>query len=259
MDQFAVEAIDIRMMRRCIELSRIATTQGEFPFAALICSKDGTVLAEATNRVARDRDVTRHAELLAVSEAQKVLGQAGLAECTIYSNLEPCVMCSFPIRESRIGRVVFGIRSPMMGGFSRWNVLGDRVMSKHMPAIFQRGSRNRRRAARGGGRESVDGLEPGDLGDHHYPRLLRRRSLPFAPRSLVGSASCPVQVMGTEDLPQPGAAGVPASISARQRARFSPSASASAAVRALAPPSIARAAGMRPASAGRMMRVSIAK
>ena len=109
MDQFAIEAIDIRMMRRCIELSRIATTQGEFPFAALICSKDGTVLAEATNRVARDRDVTRHAELLAVSEAQKVLGQAGLAECTIYSNLEPCVMCSFPIRESRIGRVVFGI------------------------------------------------------------------------------------------------------------------------------------------------------
>jgi len=136
MDQFAIEAIDIRMMRRCIELSRIGTTQGEFPFAALICSKDGTVLAEATNRVARDRDVTRHAELLAVSEAQKVLGQAGLAECTIYSNLEPCVMCSFPIRESRIGRVVFGIRSPMMGGFSRWNVLGDRVISKHMPEYF---------------------------------------------------------------------------------------------------------------------------
>jgi tRNA(adenine34) deaminase len=136
MDQLAIEAIDVRMMRRCIELSRIATTQGEFPFAALICSKDGTVLAEATNRVARDRDVTRHAELLVVSEAQKVLGQAGLAECMIYSNIEPCVMCSFPIRESRIGRAVFGIRSPMMGGFSRWNVLGDRVISKHMPEYF---------------------------------------------------------------------------------------------------------------------------
>jgi tRNA(adenine34) deaminase len=73
MDPCAVEAIDFRMMRRCIELSRIATTQGEFPFASLICSKEGTVLIEVTNRVARDRDITRHAELLAVSEAQKVL------------------------------------------------------------------------------------------------------------------------------------------------------------------------------------------
>src|SRR5438128_8092438 len=107
MDQFAIEAIDIRMMRRCIELSRIATTQGEFPFAALICSKDGTVLAEATNRVARDRDVTRHAELLAVSEAQKVLGQAGLAECTIYSNPGTLrdVLVPDPREPDRPGRV----------------------------------------------------------------------------------------------------------------------------------------------------------
>src|SRR6266567_9042530 len=121
MDQFAIEAIDIRMMRRRIELSRIATTQGEFPFAALICSKDGTVLAEATNRVMRDRDVTRHAELLAVAEAQRLLGRICLSDCMIYSNIEPCVMCSFPIRESGISRVGFGLRSPLMGGFSRWN------------------------------------------------------------------------------------------------------------------------------------------
>src|SRR5947207_12399993 len=98
MDPCAIKAIDFRMMRRCIELSRIATTQGEFPFAALICSKDGSVLVEVTNRVARDRGVTRHAELLAVSEAQQILGQASLGDCMIYSNIEPCVMCSFPIR-----------------------------------------------------------------------------------------------------------------------------------------------------------------
>src|SRR5207249_2479888 len=115
---------------------RIASAQGEFPFAALICANDGSVLAQATNRVVRDRDVTRHAELVAVSDAQKLLGQGGLAGCTIYSTVEPCVMCSFPIRESRIGRVVFAMRSPMMGGFSRRNVLGDRVLCKHMPEVF---------------------------------------------------------------------------------------------------------------------------
>ena len=136
MDHFAWDGVDSRMMRRCIELSRIASTQGEFPFAALICAQDGSVIAEAANRVLRDRDVTRHAELLAVSDAQKVLGPAGLAGCTLYSNIEPCVMCSFPIRESRVSRVVFGMRSPMMGGFSRWNVLGDRVLSQQMPEVF---------------------------------------------------------------------------------------------------------------------------
>ena len=69
MDQFAVDATDVRMMRRCIELSRIASMQGEFPFAAQISAQDGSVIAEAANRVARDRDVTRHAELLAISDA----------------------------------------------------------------------------------------------------------------------------------------------------------------------------------------------
>jgi tRNA(adenine34) deaminase len=136
MDQWAADVLDRRMMRRCIELSRMAVREGEFPFAALVFANDGTVIAEATNRVARDKDVTRHAELLAVSAAQTILGQAGLAGCTIYSSVEPCVMCSFPIRESRIARVVFGIRSPMMGGFSRWNVLGDGALCEHMPEYF---------------------------------------------------------------------------------------------------------------------------
>jgi tRNA(adenine34) deaminase len=86
--------------------------------------------------VAQDADVTKHAEILAISEAQKVLGRTDLSDCTIYSNVEPCPMCSFPIRETRIGRVVFAISSPMMGGFSKWNVLGDKEISNVMPEVF---------------------------------------------------------------------------------------------------------------------------
>src|SRR6266702_242830 len=112
MDRFMTEAIDFRMMRRCIELSRTATIHGEFPFAALISSNDENVVAEAANRVSRDGDVTRHAELLAISEAQKVLGRTDLSDSSIYSNIEPCVMCSFPIREAGIRRVAFALRSP---------------------------------------------------------------------------------------------------------------------------------------------------
>lgn len=135
MDQLTFDAVDKRMMQRCIALSREATAEGEFPFASLIC-RDGEIIAEATNRVARDRDITRHAELLAVSKAQQVLGRVRLDRCTIYSNVEPCVMCSFPIREARISRVLYAIASPLMGGCSRWNVLCDHAISNIMPEAF---------------------------------------------------------------------------------------------------------------------------
>ena len=93
-------------------------------------------MAETTNRVAQDRDVTRHAEMVAICEAQEALGSTDLSDCTIYANMEPCVFCSYAIRESRIGKVVFSMRSPVMGGASRWNILGDRVLSDTMPEVF---------------------------------------------------------------------------------------------------------------------------
>jgi tRNA(adenine34) deaminase len=128
-------AIDFKMMRRCIELSADAVRSQELPFSCVIC-RDGEVVAEAINRVVQDADVTKHAEILAISEAQRVLGRSDLSDCTIYSNVEPCPMCSFPIRETRIRRVVFAISSPMMGGFSKWNVLGDNEISHVMPEVF---------------------------------------------------------------------------------------------------------------------------
>ena len=89
-------ALDLTMMARCIEVARIGGTQGEFPFGAVIC-RGGDIIVETTNQVLRSADVTRHAELVALSEAQKVLGQTILNECTLYSVVEPCPMCSFPI------------------------------------------------------------------------------------------------------------------------------------------------------------------
>ena len=132
MDQ---SAIDLKMMRRCVELSAAAVTRRELPFSCVIC-RDGEIVAEAINRVVADADVTKHAEILAISEARRILGRSDLSDCTIYSNVEPCPMCSFPIRETRIGRVVYAISSPMMGGFSKWNVLGDNEISNVMPEVF---------------------------------------------------------------------------------------------------------------------------
>jgi tRNA(adenine34) deaminase len=135
MDRPIVSEIDLMMMERCVELARTAGGSGEFPFAALVCNGEG-VVSEAINRVDRDADVTRHAELVVVSEAQRVLGRNDLSDCTIYSTVEPCAMCSFPIRETRISKVVFALRSPLMGGFSKFGILQDSNISSAMPEFF---------------------------------------------------------------------------------------------------------------------------
>jgi len=129
------KASDEDLMRYCFALAEKAAAQGEYPYAAVV-ARNGTIVAETTNRVARDRDVTRHAELVAISLAQDALRITDLSDCTIYANMEPCALCCYAIRESRIGRVVFSVRSPAMGGTSRWDILGDRHLSDKMPEVF---------------------------------------------------------------------------------------------------------------------------
>jgi len=126
---------DLQMMERCLELAQYGAKKGELPFGAVIVSR-GHVIAEATNCVSSESDVTRHAELLALSKAQKVLKRKRLQDCTLYSIVEPCPMCSFPAREARIGRVAFALSSPVMGGYSKWDVLKDDDLSNKLPEVF---------------------------------------------------------------------------------------------------------------------------
>jgi tRNA(adenine34) deaminase len=135
MDAPPVEQHDRRMMARAIALSKQSGAAGEYPYGVLVC-RAGEVVAEAINRVKHERDVTRHAEVVAISAAQKALGSNSLDDCVIYGSAEPCVLCSYAIRESRIGRVVFGLHSPHMGGLSKWNVLKDEGISRNMPEVF---------------------------------------------------------------------------------------------------------------------------
>jgi tRNA(adenine34) deaminase len=127
--------LDLRMMARCIALSHDSVAAGELPFGCVIC-RDGEVVAESTNRVKRDRDVIRHAEIVAMSQAQRVLGTNRLSRCTLYSSVEPCGMCSYCIRETRMRKVVYAIRSPIMGGHSKWKLLQDKELSGVLPEVF---------------------------------------------------------------------------------------------------------------------------
>lgn len=130
-----LQSLDEQMMRRCLALAAQSSKQSEYPFGAVVV-RNGEIVAEATNRVARDCDVTHHAEVVAMAEAQQRLGNTDLSDCTLYSNVEPCALCSYTIREARLARVVFALRSPVMGGFSRWNILNDRDLSAAIPQVF---------------------------------------------------------------------------------------------------------------------------
>lgn len=99
-------------------------------------SHNGEIVCETTSAVKESGDVTHHAELLAISKAFRVLNRVSLEDCTIYSNAEPCAFCCYAMRESRIGRVVYGIPAPLTGGVSRWNILGDTGLSDKLPEVF---------------------------------------------------------------------------------------------------------------------------
>jgi len=129
------DATDKAMMARCIELSRIAASNGEYPFGTVI-ALDGQIVAEGINSSIRDGDVTRHAEIIALSHAQSTAGRERLRRYTLYSNIEPCAMCAYCIREAWVSRVVYALDSPVMGGLSKWNVLRDDGLSDRVPEIF---------------------------------------------------------------------------------------------------------------------------
>lgn len=92
-------------MRRAIDLAKKAN--GEIPVGAIIV-KDGEILAETFNQKEVLNDVTAHAEILAIREAEKKLGRWRLDDCEMYVTLEPCPMCAWAIINSRIKTVYFG-------------------------------------------------------------------------------------------------------------------------------------------------------
>ena len=151
------------MMERCIALAIQAVDVGEYPYAALIC-RDGEVVSEGINSARQDRDVTHHAEIVVMKQALRRLNQVSLEDCTIYTNAEPCALCSYAMRETRIGRVVFGVPAPLTGGLSRWNILADVELSNTLPEDLCAATGDRTRLHARTGRGSDGQADSNNLG-----------------------------------------------------------------------------------------------
>lgn len=105
---------DIKYMKLALTEAKKAALIDEVPVGAVIV-KDDVVIAKAHNLRQKKKSVLGHAEIIAIQKASKKLNSWILDECTLYVTVEPCVMCSGTIIQSRIKRVVFGANEPKFG------------------------------------------------------------------------------------------------------------------------------------------------
>lgn len=94
--------------------ARAAMAEGEIPIGAIVVG-GGRILGRGHNQTERLRDVTAHAEMLAISAAAQSLGGKYLTDCTLYVTVEPCPMCAGAIGWSQLSRIVVGASDPKRG------------------------------------------------------------------------------------------------------------------------------------------------
>lgn len=109
-DPVAAEAY----MRAALELAARAAAAGEVPVGAVVV-QSGTIIGRGHNHPVGAHDPTAHAEIAALRDAAKRVGNYRLGGCELYVTLEPCVMCAGAIMHARLAAVVFGARDPKTG------------------------------------------------------------------------------------------------------------------------------------------------
>lgn len=101
-------------MDEALALARAAAARHEVPVGAIVV-RDGLVIGRGGNAPIAGSDPTAHAEIAALRDAARALGNYRLPGCDLYVTLEPCAMCAGAIFHARIARVVFGARDPKSG------------------------------------------------------------------------------------------------------------------------------------------------
>ncbi len=120
-----------RWMMRALELAEAAGAAGDVPVGAVVVGPGNRLLAETANRREQDQDPTAHAEILALRQASRQLGNWHLNDCTLYVTLEPCPMCAGAIVLSRLGLLVYGADDPKSGAIRSCLNLPDSACSNH--------------------------------------------------------------------------------------------------------------------------------
>ncbi|HSA13430.1 MAG TPA: nucleoside deaminase [Spirochaetota bacterium] len=125
---------DIEFMELALGLAAEAGELDEVPVGAVIV-RDGMVIARARNSNRSDNCATRHAEMIAIEQASRILGNERLVGCGLFVTKEPCAMCAGAIVHARIERLVIGARDRKYGACGTvLDVCGNALLN-HVPAI----------------------------------------------------------------------------------------------------------------------------
>ena len=113
-------------MQQAISLARETAIKGDVPVGALVVDDSGNVVGQGANLREQDNDPTAHAEIVAIRNAAKKIGNYRLDDLTMVVTLEPCGMCAGAIAQSRIKRLIFGAFDEKAGAVgSIWDLLRD--------------------------------------------------------------------------------------------------------------------------------------
>lgn len=124
-----------RWMREAIAEADKAARMGDIPIGAVIV-RDGEIIGRGYNRKEADADPTSHAEIIALREAARRLGDWRLEGCTLYCTLEPCAMCAGAMIHARLPKLVFAAWDPKAGaGGSVMDLLHHPVLNHQVEVI----------------------------------------------------------------------------------------------------------------------------
>jgi tRNA(adenine34) deaminase len=121
---------DIDHMRAALAEAELAASEGEVPVGAVVVA-NGHVVASAHNCPIGSHDPSAHAEIVALRRACEAQSFYRLSDATLYVTLEPCVMCTGAIAQSRIGRVIFGAYDEKAGALGSVVDLSDSKALNH--------------------------------------------------------------------------------------------------------------------------------
>ena len=102
-------ALDMRLLRRAIDLSASAAAKGNMAFGALLADPEGNILLEAENTTFTERNPLNHAESNLINKAVVILSPEQIANATLYTSCEPCAMCSGAMYWGGVNRTVYGM------------------------------------------------------------------------------------------------------------------------------------------------------
>ena len=105
---------DTEFMNVALDEAQLALSKDESPIGAVVV-KDGMIVSRAHNHTEELNDPTAHAEIIAIREAAKKLNNWRLIGCTMYVTMEPCPMCAGALQQSRLLRLVYGVKDPKAG------------------------------------------------------------------------------------------------------------------------------------------------